>query len=328
MRISVVLAAYNGEKYIVSQLRSLAEQTLLPDEVIICDDRSTDRTVSLVNDFIAENRLGWQVYINKENIGYINNFRRALSLCTGEVVFLCDQDDIWEKDKIESVAGVFGSDEDITAVISSFSKIDKNGDTISEVPKKNTANNGLIPFSVTEEKTVVGPQTFLSVNISPGCTEAFSKSAVTRYLEAGSGSMPHDWELGIIASTLGKAVYFDRKLTRYRLHEANTVGLESSSSAVLKMRGNDKKRVEVLCCRIKQAEYIKASGIDGRHFKAFLKYTEGREKAVFGGTMSAAIKNIFLYPGLKGRFNTSFREVIGDIIFAARHKKGVVCDDK
>lgn len=328
MRVSVALAAYNGEKYILSQLSSIAGQTVLPDEVVICDDCSTDKTVSLINDFIAENRLGWQVYINKENVGFINNFRRALSMCTGEVVFLCDQDDIWESNKIESVISVFSSYSEVCAVLSSFSIIGADGKPLVDTVLRNTANNGLIPFSVNGEKTNIGLKTVLCANISPGCTAAFSKDVVDKYLESAESSMPHDWELGIIAATKGKTVYLDRELIKYRLHGENAIGLENAGSGKLKMRGSDKKRFEVLKCRKTQAEYIKNSGFDDGYFMAFLKYTANREKAVFDGKFFPAVKNIIIYPKLKGRFMFPFREVIGDMVFALKHRKGVVSDDK
>lgn len=100
--ISVVMATYNGEKYIERQLTTLLEQTRRPDEVIICDDVSTDNTAQLVQDFIKEHSLAdkWHFSINEKNLGYRKNFAQALAKATGNYIFLADQDDDWHLDKI------------------------------------------------------------------------------------------------------------------------------------------------------------------------------------------------------------------------------------
>ena len=99
--ISVCMGIYNGEAYIKAQLQSILNQTLSPDEVILCDDRSTDGTREIVDQFIRENGLSgkWQLHCNPENKGYPANFYAGMALCRGEYVFLADQDDIWDKNK-------------------------------------------------------------------------------------------------------------------------------------------------------------------------------------------------------------------------------------
>ena len=76
MTISVCMCTYNGEKYILPQLESIHAQTVAPDEVIICDDNSTDQTVSIIRDFIKEHGLEdtWSLHCNEENKGYPGNF--------------------------------------------------------------------------------------------------------------------------------------------------------------------------------------------------------------------------------------------------------------
>lgn len=74
-KISVALATYNGEKYIEKQLDSIRNQTIKPDEVVIVDDKSSDRTVALINEFIAVNNLvNWKLFVNEKNVGYRKNF--------------------------------------------------------------------------------------------------------------------------------------------------------------------------------------------------------------------------------------------------------------
>ncbi len=104
MKISVVIAAYRGEKYIAEQLQSIAEQTRLPDEVIICDDSPDTLTKMEVEKFTAV--LPLKYHANIQRLGITANFNRALSLASGDVVFLCDQDDIWYPEKTVTMSNM------------------------------------------------------------------------------------------------------------------------------------------------------------------------------------------------------------------------------
>lgn len=109
MQISVAMATYNGSRYLREQLDSLAEQTRLPDELVVCDDRSTDDTLQVLERFARSAPFPVRVTRNARNLGYRANFTRALELCEGELIFMSDQDDVWKPRKIELVAAVFGS---------------------------------------------------------------------------------------------------------------------------------------------------------------------------------------------------------------------------
>ena len=106
--ISVVMATYNGERYVEKQLQSILNQSLMPDEVIIRDDGSNDSTVQIVQEFIKKHNLSsWEIKINEENLGYRKNFANLLSLANGDYIFLSDQDDEWLGDKIEKMSTIF-----------------------------------------------------------------------------------------------------------------------------------------------------------------------------------------------------------------------------
>ncbi|MCR5127860.1 MAG: glycosyltransferase, partial [Lachnospiraceae bacterium] len=103
MKISVVMCTYNGENYIKEQLRTILKQSRKPEEVILCDDRSTDRTTEIIRNFIRVCGLEerWHLYENAENVGWKRNFMEALRRSTGDLIFLADQDDLWHPRKIE-----------------------------------------------------------------------------------------------------------------------------------------------------------------------------------------------------------------------------------
>jgi len=117
--ISLVMTTYNGLKYISEQLDSIRTQTLLPDEVLIYDDRSTDGTYEYVQEYIDRYNLHtWKVYRNKENKGYSLNFSDAIDSAKGELIFLCDQDDIWHLDKIKVMSEIMNSHPEIQLLAS------------------------------------------------------------------------------------------------------------------------------------------------------------------------------------------------------------------
>ena len=112
MNSSIAMATYNGEKFILEQLESFANQTVLPNEVVITDDCSTDNTLSLINSFKKTAPFTVRVYSNETNLGYTQNFNKALQLCTNELIFLSDQDDVWFPNKIEYILNLTDQHQD------------------------------------------------------------------------------------------------------------------------------------------------------------------------------------------------------------------------
>ena len=114
--ISIAMATYNGEKYLQQQLDSIAAQSVLPDELVVCDDCSKDDTVEILENF--KNKVNFEVKILKKQInsGYIKNFARVISETKGNYIFLCDQDDFWFPNKIEVVLKTFKENPNIQLV--------------------------------------------------------------------------------------------------------------------------------------------------------------------------------------------------------------------
>ena len=112
MTSTIVISTYNGEKYIIEQLDSLKNQTLSPDYVLISDDCSTDSTPQIIKDYIKDNNLkNWTFEQNKENQGWRKNFHNLLLKANTDVIFLCDQDDIWHPKKLEIMMPYFNNPE-------------------------------------------------------------------------------------------------------------------------------------------------------------------------------------------------------------------------
>jgi len=137
MKTSVVMATYNGVDYLYEQLDSLRDQTRKIDEVIICDDRSKDNTVELIQNYIKENALDntWSIQVNEKNLGYADNFHKALSMATGDYIFFSDQDDIWMLNKIEEMVKVMEANPQIQLLCSDYEPF-TSAENAPEVPKK------------------------------------------------------------------------------------------------------------------------------------------------------------------------------------------------
>jgi glycosyltransferase involved in cell wall biosynthesis len=114
--ISIAMCTFNGERFLREQLESIASQERLPDELVVCDDGSSDSTNTILADFAQLAPFSMHIVRNRETLGSTNNFEKAISLCGGEFIALCDQDDVWEPNKLArltesmadtSVGGVF-----------------------------------------------------------------------------------------------------------------------------------------------------------------------------------------------------------------------------
>ena len=100
LRFSVVLSTYNGERFLEHQLASLSGQQRLPDELVIRDDSSTDRTYGILERFAATAPFAVTLMRGDRRLGSTPSFELALGRCTGDVVALCDQDDVWLPGKL------------------------------------------------------------------------------------------------------------------------------------------------------------------------------------------------------------------------------------
>ena len=106
--VSVVLATYNGEKFLAEQLSSLLQQSYERLEIIAVDDCSTDNTVQILQEH-AVRFLNMKVFVNEKNLGFIKNFEKGCTLTTGDLIAFCDQDDYWDKDKIKKQVQAIGN---------------------------------------------------------------------------------------------------------------------------------------------------------------------------------------------------------------------------
>jgi len=123
-KISVAMCTYHGERFLAQQLASIAKQTRPPDELVVCDDRSSDRTVEILRDFAASVSHPVKIFENETNLGFVANFERAIQLCTGDLIALSDQDDIWYPERLELSEREFAAHPEVGLVFSDADLID------------------------------------------------------------------------------------------------------------------------------------------------------------------------------------------------------------
>jgi hypothetical protein len=110
VKISIAMTTYNGARHIREQLDSFATQTLLPNELVVTDDGSSDKTLTILEQFSESAPFTVRVVKNDVNLGFTKNFNKALSLCSGDIVLLSDQDDLWFSNKINRIAEIMADD--------------------------------------------------------------------------------------------------------------------------------------------------------------------------------------------------------------------------
>lgn len=215
--ISVVMATYNGEKYLIEQLDSIRNQTVVPDEVIICDDGSKDSTKQIVTDYIARNELGnWYYSINEKNLGYGNNFHQAVQKANGDFIFFSDQDDLWVPEKIEIMVDIMKRHDDCVLLCTDYEPFASDAD--APKPPKQILNR--MPNDGTLEKINLSPK---SVYIGAlGCCMCVRKSFYDSIESYWFDSWAQDDRMWRMAQCAEGCYILHKNLVKHRLHGNNT----------------------------------------------------------------------------------------------------------
>ncbi|NJL30549.1 MAG: glycosyltransferase family 2 protein [Phycisphaerales bacterium] len=217
----MALCTFNGDKYLAAQLQSLLDQTRRPDEIVICDDGSVDGTVDLIYSYQKKTDLPIKLLINKESLGVISNFEKAISHCTGDIIFLCDQDDIWYTKKIATMAAILQDDESVSLVASNNRLIDSEAHPIGS-----RLNWELCGFTKDWQDRVNRGDAFRVFSFhSPisGHAMAFRRSICPVLLPFPQG-YHHDRWVAMICAGVGNVRLISEPLSDYRQHDHNIVG--------------------------------------------------------------------------------------------------------
>lgn len=210
--VSVALITHNGKEVLRKQLDSIIDQTYSNFEIVISNDGNDSGTIAILNEYTnKDKRIRWSR--NPLPAGYMNNIQNAISLCKGEIIFLCDQDDIWFKDKIALHVDAY-KDPSVYWVYNKLVLTDQNGketgyleDTLPDYYSKNRMHLLYYTWG-----SCIG-----------GAMTSYRASLLHKVMPIGKYSHGHDsWiQLAIFPK---KAFFIDKVLQTYRQHGGNSVG--------------------------------------------------------------------------------------------------------
>jgi glycosyltransferase involved in cell wall biosynthesis len=219
--VSVVMTTFNGGRYIHEQLASLAAQTRRPDELVICDDGSTDATLEVAEEFRRDAPFPVWIQRNPIRHGYIENFLQGCSLASGSLIAFCDQDDVWQPRKLERCVAAFAADSGVVLAIHSADVVE--GDlTPRGFSKPDFEVSGVLPrrggdldFSLPGFAMVVSADLVRKIDW---------RNRARDLLKSDRPLMAHDQWVVFLARSLGRVAQLTDRLALYRQHGANTCG--------------------------------------------------------------------------------------------------------
>lgn len=225
MRLSVALCTYNGERFLQEQLDSLAAQTRPPDELIVSDDCSTDGTRRLVESFAGASSFPVRLSVNDVNVGTARNFDHAVKLCSGDVIALCDQDDVWLPQKLRRFEEVFESDADAGLVFCDAFVV---GEDLS--PTGRRLWDWTFTPAVRRELRRDAFRALLRHNVVTGATMAFRARFKPLALPIPADlNMIHDAWVALVVAAVSRVLPLPEPLVKYRQHEGQQLGVSSGS---------------------------------------------------------------------------------------------------
>ena len=227
MKTSVIIATYNGSKFIEEQFDSILAQSVQPDEVVITDDGSKDNTREVVQRYIDEHGLNkkWYLHVNEKNKGYARNFLDGAMLTTGDIVFFCDQDDIWTSDRVRKMSEVMKKNPKINLLCSNLEPFYYEEDTRKWSEKDLKAmktDDSLEICDLTPE--------YFHLKRS-GCTMCIRKTFLEEIMPYWTANWPHDdfvWKMAVVSSSCAILHFISM---RRRMH--------SNNATVIRVRTRD-----------------------------------------------------------------------------------------
>lgn len=217
------MCTYNGEKFLKEQINSILNQTQKVNEIIVCDDGSSDSTISILEVYSIENPNLFNIIINDVNLRSVKNFEKAIGLCTGEIIFLSDQDDIWVENKVEKMIAFF-DDKNINGVFTNAFLM-KN----KIIQKKSLWNSILFDPNIIKNNLELSNYLIYKSNFVTGATMAFRKKNISEIMPFPQiDNFHHDHWIALNLSLKNSLALINLKLISYRIHKSQQVGTQKN----------------------------------------------------------------------------------------------------
>lgn len=220
MKVSVAMATYNGEKYLQQQVDSILSQLSSEDELIISDDHSTDKTLSIIEKYTKKDHRV-KLFMNEEK-GVTSNFENAIKQTQNDIVFLSDQDDVWKPEKVQTVKSYYEKNPNIQMIMSDITVVDNDlNPTIESFYEFRGSRPGVM-------KNIIK-------NSYIGCAMSFRKELKPKILPIPRNVPMHDMWIGLVADMNHSALLIPEKLIYYRRHDQTVTTVENTSSLKQKL---------------------------------------------------------------------------------------------
>lgn len=218
--LSVALCTYNGERFLEEQLRSIANQSRLPDEVVICDDLSADRTMEILQECRSKAHFPIRILRNSKNLGSTKSFERAISACAGDIIVLSDQDDSWYEDRLQVTEEKLIQNPEAGAIFGDADIVDENLAPLGYRLRETTHFGPTLRAQFRDGRSF---EALLAHNVVTGATMAF-RSKHRDLLIPIPTQWIHDGWIAIVISAFADVIYLDRPLIKYRQHPSQQLG--------------------------------------------------------------------------------------------------------
>jgi len=225
---SVAMCTYNGSRYLSTQLESIGCQTRLPDELVVCDDASSDDTVLIIERFAASVPFRVRLEVNSRNLGSTRNFEKAINLCTGGIIVLADQDDVWLPNKLETIEARFQSAPTVGLVFSDGVLVDEDLRPLGTRLWKSVGFDEKMrrQFNAEDALDVLLPGWTVT-----GATMAFrSKFRALALPIPEDVPMIHDGWIALVIAAVAEVSFIEEPLIKYRQHERQQIGVKTRTT--------------------------------------------------------------------------------------------------
>jgi glycosyltransferase involved in cell wall biosynthesis len=235
MKISIAMCTYNGAEFLPAQLQSIITQSRPPDEIVICDDGSTDGTRAVLETFKKESSIPITLHINDLNLGSVKNFERSITLCTGDVIALSDQDDVWRSDKLHLFESVLNESPSAGIIFSDAEIVDEH---LNPLDRRMWDEVGFDAHRRKLVRTGRALEVLIHGWTVTGATMGFRTNFVKLSLPIPDEiAMIHDGWIALTIAAVADVVAADGTLIKYRQHAQQQIGAPARKETAPELRG-------------------------------------------------------------------------------------------
>lgn len=307
-KFSIAMCTYNGTRHLREQLESFASQTRLPDELVICDDGSTDATSAIVADFAASVPFTVHFHVNETNLGLIKNFEQAIRLCTGDYIALSDQDDVWMPEKLALLEAEFLAASNVGLVFTDAELIDADGRVMNGTLWEKLP---LRPEELKRLRSRRASDQLLEGSTVTGATMAFRVRFRDLVLPIPT-DLPiiHDAWIAVLVASVDDVLPLSAPLIRYRQHSGQQIGAKARRTGGASVR----KALQ------RNTSYIEIIEIGTQVHKRLMEHRDAYDSDEALESIEARLAHLHTRAQLRGKSIRRFKSVITELLTGRYHQ--------